>query len=311
LKKLDFSKPLFVLAPLAGYTDLPFRSVVKKFGVDLTISEMISSNALYYGSKKSIKMLEKSEDEDPYSVQIAGADVEVIASAVEYLNSLDGIDGIDLNAGCPVPKVVKQGAGSALLNDYDNLYNIVKTIKVRSTKEYTSVKVRIGFEDKQPTQIAKVVEDAGADFIAVHGRTRSGGFKSVVDYDAIKAIKEAVNIPVIANGDIDSYEKAQVVLDHTGADGVMIGRGAIGNPWIFYQLKEDQKEVSQEIKNRIIIEHYDSMIRFYGDGGAKMFRKHLHTYSKGLEGASAFRQKVNEIDDPNHFREVLTSFFRL
>ncbi len=301
---------IYVLAPLAGFTDLPFRSVVKKFGADLTVSEMISSNALVHGSKKTLHMLQKSPLEDPYSIQIAGANVDIVKSAVEILNDQDGIDIIDLNCGCPVPKVVSHGSGSSLLKDLPLMGNIIKTIKDTSNKSLTSVKIRLGFEDKNHIEIAKVVEDNGADFLAVHGRTRVGKFKAAVDYDAIKEIKEIVNIPVIANGDIDSYEKAQWVLEHTGCDGVMIGRGAVGNPWIFHQLKTGSKEVDIATRYTIIMEHYDRMIEFYGERGVAMFRKHVHTYSKGYKGASKLREEVNHLSDPVMFRIVLDQFFK-
>jgi tRNA-dihydrouridine synthase B len=182
-------------------------------------------------------MLEKNPNEDPYSVQIAGSDSDIIRQAVEVLNEQEGIDIIDFNCGCPVPKVVGHGSGSSLLKDLKKMGMLIKTIKDTTTKSTTSVKVRLGFDEKNHIDIAKIVEDSGADFIAVHGRTRAGKFKAEVDYDAIKEMKEAISIPVIANGDIDSYEKAQWVLEHTGADGVMIGRGAVGAPWIFHQLR--------------------------------------------------------------------------
>ncbi|BBG65380.1 tRNA dihydrouridine synthase B [Hydrogenimonas sp.] len=307
---LDFSSPLYVLAPLAGLTDLPFRSVVKKFGADLTVSEMISSNALVHGSKKSMKMLEKSPLENPYSVQIAGSDEGVVREAVEILNGLDGIDIIDLNCGCPVPKIVSHGSGSSLLKDLDKMGRIISCIKRTSRKPLTSVKIRIGFTEKEPVKIARVCEESGADFIAVHGRTRAGKFKSEVDYDAIREIKESVSIPVIANGDITSYEKAKHVLDFTGADGVMIGRGAVGNPWIFYQLKHGTEEIDPVLKRDIILEHFEQMLSFYGEYGAVLFRKHLHTYSKaGYVGASAFRDMVNRTSDPEAMREIIEAFF--
>ena len=306
---LDFSKPLYILAPLAGYTDLPFRSVVKKFGADLTISEMISSNALVHESKKSFKMVEKSPLENPYAVQIAGSNKEVVKEAVLKLNEIDGIDIIDLNAGCPAKKVVRNGAGSALLKDLKKLAEIVETIKKYSNKEYVSVKVRIGFDEKNPVEIAKTCESAGADFIAIHGRLRSGFFKSKVDYNSIAKAKEAVKIPVIANGDIDSFQKAKLVLETTKCDGVMIGRGAIGNPWIFYQLKNRVENIDKDIKKEIILEHFNQMIKFYGNRGAILFRKHLHTYSKGYKGATSFRQKINSLSDLNIMREEIEKFF--
>ena len=308
-KKLSFDQPLYVLAPLAGYTDLPFRSVVKKFGADLTVSEMISSNALTHGSQKTLHMLEKSANEDPYSVQIAGAEVSVIKEAVEVLNEQNGIDIIDLNCGCPVPKIVGHGSGSSLLLNLPLMGEIIKTIKDTSNKSMTSVKIRLGYEKKNHIDIAKMVEDSGADFIAVHGRTRAGKFKAEVDYDAIKEIKEALKIPVIANGDIDSYEKAQWVLEYTGADGVMIGRGAVGAPWIFHQLKSGSVEIDRLLKHEIIMEHFDKMIDFYGPRGVSMFRKHTHTYSKGYQGASVLRDKVNRIDAVAQYRDVIDTFF--
>ncbi len=310
LDKLSFDKPVYVLAPLAGFTDLPFRSVVKKFGADLTVSEMLSSNALAHGSKKTLHMLEKSPVEDPYSVQIAGASTEIVKSAVEILNDQDGIDIIDLNCGCPVPKVVGHGSGSSLLLNLPLMGEIIKTIKDTSNKNMTSVKIRLGFEKKNHIEIAKVVEDSGADFLAVHGRTRAGKFKSAVDYDAIREIKESVNIPVIANGDIDSYDKAKWVLEHTGCDGVMIGRGAVGAPWIFHQLKNGSSDIDSSIKHQIIMEHFDRMIDFYGQRGVAIFRKHVHTYSKGYRGASVLRNLVNNIDDIQEFRNVIDDFFK-
>jgi tRNA-dihydrouridine synthase B len=308
--KISFEKPVYVLAPLAGFTDLPFRSVVKKFGADLTVSEMLSSNALAHGSEKTLHMLEKSSLEDPYSVQIAGADIDIVKSAVEILNEQKGIDIIDLNCGCPVPKVVGHGSGSSLLLNLPLMGDIIKTIKETSNKELTSVKIRLGFEEKNHVDIAKMVQDSGADFLAVHGRTRAGKFKADVDYDAIKEIKEAVSIPVIANGDIDSYEKAKWVLEHTGADGVMIGRGAVGAPWIFHQLKSGSKDIDMGLKHEVIMEHYDKMIEFYGQRGVAMFRKHTHTYSKGYKGASTLRNQVNTIDDINEYRNVIDEFFK-
>ena len=310
LKKLSFDKPLYVLAPLAGFTDLPFRSVVKKFGADLTVSEMLSSNALAHGSEKTLHMLEKSPLEDPYSVQIAGADVDIVKRAVEILNEQEGIDILDLNCGCPVPKVVGHGSGSSLLLNLPLMGEIIKTIKESSNKPMTSVKIRLGFEKKNHLDIAKVVEDSGADFLAVHGRTRAGKFKAAVDYDAIAEIKDALSIPVIANGDIDSYEKAQWVLKHTKCDGVMIGRGAVGAPWIFHQLKTGESEISFALKHEIIMEHFDKMIEFYGSHGVPMFRKHTHTYSKGYRGASKLRDEVNHISDIAAFRMVIDDFFR-
>jgi len=299
------------LAPLAGYTDLPFRSVVKKFGADLTFSEMISSNALQHNSKKTFKMLEKSPLETPYIVQIAGSDLIAIRDAVEILNDIEGIDGIDLNCGCPVPKVVSQSSGSSLLLDLPHLGKIIETIKKYSNKQYTSAKVRLGFSEKIPKDIAKAVEGSGVDFMSVHGRTRAGAYKAAVDYDAIATIKQSVKIPVLANGDITSYEKAMEVKKITGCNSLMIGRGAIGNPWIFHQLKHGENSVDSALKAEIILEHYNSMVEFHGSHGVSMFRKHLHVYSKGYEEASAFRNKINTIVEIEQMRDEIELFFSI
>ena len=312
---LDFSKPLFALAPLAGFTDLPFRSVVKKFGADLTVSEMISSNALVFKSQKTFKMLEKNELETPYSIQIAGSDLGVIQKAVELLNEREGIDVIDLNCGCPAPKVVNNLQGSSLLTDLPRMAKTIQTIKKYSKKEYTSVKMRLGFDSKNHVEIAKLCEDNGADYIAVHGRTKAGKYKAPVDYDAIKEIVEAVSIPVLANGDINTPQKAKWALEHTGASGVMVGRGAVGRPWMFQLMKNyingtGDSEVTSALVQEVVLEHFDQMIAHYGAHGALIFRKHLHTYSKaGYQGASKFRDLVNRIEEVQEMRDATKEFF--
>lgn len=308
-KKIDFNQPLMVLAPLAGYTDLPFRALVKKFGADITISEMISSNALVYKSEKTKRMIEKSPREDPYIVQIAGNSVEIVRDAVQILNEIDGIDGIDLNCGCPAPKVFSHGSGSNLLGDLKKLEDILSTVKKYNKKQYTSAKVRIGVNEKIPVEIAKAVEACGVDFISVHGRTRAGKYKAPVDYDAIRDMKAAVSIPVIANGDIKDYEKAKEVLEYTNANGVMIGRGAIGKPWIFYQLKNGIEDITEDKKREVILEHYDEVVKYHGIHGVVMFRKLLHSYSKGYNGASEFRDIINRISDEKIMRDIIENFF--
>ncbi len=306
---LKFGPNFTVLAPLAGYTDLPFRSVVKKFGVDLTVSEMISSNALAYASKKTLKLAEKSDREYPYSVQIAGYHEDIVKRAVEVLNGVDGIDIIDLNCGCPAPKVVGNNSGSGLLKNLPQMAKLIEAIKKTSNKQYTSCKIRLGFDAKIGVEVAKICEDNGADFIAVHGRTRAMKFGGEVDYEAIGEIKSALKIPVIANGDITSFEKAKEVMEITKCDGLMIGRAAVGAPWIFHQIKTGESEVSKELKKEVILEHFDQMVAFHGDRGVIMFRKHLHTYSKGIEGAASFRVLVNKIEDKRVIRELIEQFF--
>ncbi|MDD3323758.1 MAG: tRNA-dihydrouridine synthase [Sulfurospirillaceae bacterium] len=307
--EIDFTQGILALAPLAGFTDLPFRSVVKKFGVDLTFSEMISSNALKYNSAKTFEMIKKSPLEVPYIVQIAGSDIDVIKEAVLILNDIEGIAGIDLNCGCPVPKVVSQEAGSSLLLNLPKMQAILETIKKYSNKRYTSAKVRLGFNTKIPEEIARVCEQGGADFMSVHGRTRAGAYKAEVDYEAIARARESVKIPVIANGDITSYEKALHVKEITGCKSLMIGRGAIGNPWIFYQIKNELHHVDKSKILEIVTDHYERMVEFYGQKGVCIFRKHLHTYSKGLAGASDFRNRINRIEDESIMKEEIVNFF--
>ncbi|MBL0687200.1 MAG: tRNA-dihydrouridine synthase [Sulfurospirillum sp.] len=309
MKTIDFKQGIIALAPLAGYTDFPFRSIVKKLGVDLTFSEMISANALVHNSKKTFKMLKKSPLETPYIVQIAGSDLIVIRDAIEILNDIEGIDGVDLNCGCPVPKVISQHSGSSLLLDLPHMGKIVELIKKYSNKQYTSLKVRLGYSSKIPEEIAKEVKNSGADFMSVHGRTRNGAYKAPVDYEAIARIRQNINIPVLANGDITNYIKAMEVKKITGCNSLMIGRGAIGNPWIFYQLKHGRDLVDNALKAKIILEHFDSMIEFYGSYGVGMFRKHLHAYSKKHEEASSFRNRINMIVDIDEAREEIMKFF--
>ncbi|MDD2384046.1 MAG: tRNA-dihydrouridine synthase [Sulfurospirillaceae bacterium] len=308
--EIDFSKGILALAPLAGFTDPPFRSVVKQFGADLTFSEMISANALKYHSAKTYGMIQKSPLEVPYIVQIAGSDLDVIKEAVLILNDIEGIDGIDLNCGCPVPKVVSQEAGSSLLLNLPKLQKILETIKTHSNKRYTSAKVRLGFVTKIPEEIAKACEDAGVDFMSIHGRTRSGGYKAEVDYEAIARARQTVTIPVIANGDITSYEKALHVKEITGCNSLMIGRGAVGNPWIFYQIKNELAYVEKSKMLEIVLEHYHGMLDFYGERGVGIFRKHLHTYSKGLQEAADFRNRINRIENTQLMEEEIIHFFR-
>ena len=304
---IDFSqKPLF-LAPMAGYSDLPFRAVVKKFGADITVSEMISSNALVFEGKKSLKMLEKDESESPFIVQIAGSDEDIIKKAVLLLNEFDFIDGIDFNCGCPVKKVIKQNAGSALLNDLELLKRLVSTIKTHSKKKSLSVKFRLGFDEKRPVLIAKACEEAGADFIAIHGRTAKQLYSGKADYEGIALAKKAVKIPVVANGDINA-NNFKAIQQSTKADALMIGRASVGKPWLFYELKKGQS-ISKQLKKELILYHFQAMLKHYDKMAVPLFRKHLHEYSKGYEDASAFRDEINRIDEQNLMQKKIENFF--
>jgi len=305
---LNFNFPIIALAPLAGYTDLPFRKVVKKYDADWSISEMINANALKYQNEKTLKMIQKNSNETPYSVQIAANNAEVAKAAVEVLNEYDFIDGIDLNVGCPVKKAIKSGYGGNLLNEPDNLSEIISTIAKTHNKKFFSVKMRIGFDEINGVERAKLIEDSGADILTVHGRTVKQMYSGETNYEEIKKIKASLKIPVLANGNIDSYKKAKEVLEFTNCDGVMIGRGAIGNPWIFKEIKL-QRSITKEEKKDVIIEHLKAMIEWYGEYGVILFRKHLHTYSKGYQGASEFRTKVNAITSSKDMYELVKEFF--
>jgi len=303
-----FKFPIIALAPLAGYTDLPFRKVVKKYSADWTISEMINANAIAFRNEKTLKMLTKNKNEAPYSVQIAAQNPEIAKKAVEFLNECDFIDGIDLNVGCPVKKAIKSGYGGNLLNEPDNLSQIIETIAKTHNKKFFSVKMRIGFDEINGVERAKLIQESGADMLTVHGRTVKQLYSGDTNYEEIAKIKSNLKIPVLANGNIDSYEKAKWVLDYTKCDGVMIGRGAVGHPWIFKEIKK-QKSVTNAEKKEVIIEHLNAMYEWYGEFGIILFRKHLHTYSKGYTGASEFRDKVNKIENYEEMLKLVKEFF--
>ncbi len=306
---LKSSNSLFFLAPLAGYTDLPFRSVVKKFGCDLTFSEMINVNAIAFNNEKTKKMMIKSPIETPYAIQIAANNIENAIKAVEIINEIDEIDAIDINLGCPVNKARRSGFGGVLLKDENKelLKEIVKAI-IKTSKKIVSAKMRLGFDEIVAVDRAKMLEDLGVKFLTIHGRTVKQMYKGKANYEEIKKVVNAVNIPVIANGDITDYQKAKYVLEFTGAKGVAIGRGAIGRPWIFLEMKQSGV-ITPEQKKEIILEHFNQMINWYGDYGVILFRKHLHQYSKGIPKASEFRTKINEETNPEVVRNLIEEYF--
>ena len=306
---LKSSEPLFFLAPLAGYTDLPFRSVVKKFGCDLTFSEMINVNAIAYNNEKTKKMMIKSPIENPYFIQIAANNTENALKAVEIINENSEISGIDINLGCPVQKARKSGYGGVLLKDEnkDKLKEIISII-VKTSKKPVSAKIRLGFNEIVASERAKLLEDLGIKFLTVHGRTVKQMYKGEANYEEIKKVVKSVNIPVIANGDITDYEKAEYVLDYTKAKGVAIGRGSIGRPWIFLEMKQNGV-ITPKQKKEVLIEHFNQMIKWYGDYGAILFRKHLHKYSKGIAKAGEFRNEINQETNPDKIRELIEEYF--
>ena len=308
-KLLKFSEPLFFLAPLAGYTDLPFRSVVKKFGCDLTFSEMINVNAIAYNNEKTKKMMIKSPIENPYFIQIAANNPQKAIKAVEIINENDDIDGIDINLGCPVQKARKSGYGGVLLKDENKeiLKEIINAI-IKTSKKPVSAKIRLGFEKSVAVDRAKLLQDLGIEFLTVHGRTVKQMYKGQTNYEEIQKVVEAVNIPVIANGDITNFKKAKYVLDFTRAKGIAIGRGAIGRPWIFLEMKQ-QGEITPSQKKEVLVEHFNQMIKWYGEYGAILFRKHLHRYSKGIAKAGEFRNEINQETNPDKIRKLIEEYF--
>ena len=275
----------------------------------MTFSEMTNVNAIAYNNEKTKKMMEKSPLEIPYFVQIAANNVENAVKAVEIINELEWIDGIDINLGCPVNKARRSGFGGVLLKDENRkfLKEVVKAI-VKTSKKPVSAKMRIGFDKSVVEDRAKLLEDLGIVFLTIHGRTVKQMYKGCADYDEIKKGVKAVSIPVIANGDITDYEKAKYVLEYTGASGVSIGRGAVGKPWIFLEMKQ-KGSITSEQKREIILEHLNQMVYWYGEYGVILFRKHAHAYSKGIEKAGEFRGKMNGIKEPEIAKRLISEYF--
>lgn len=299
-----------VLAPMAGICNEAFRRICKSHGAGLMVAEMVSDKALGFSNEKTIKMTKVSQDEHPISMQIFGADVESLVYAAKYLDNYSDCDIIDINMGCPVNKVAKKaGAGASLLKNPDHVYEIVKAV-VEAVKKPVTVKIRIGWDSENINAVenAKLIEKAGASAIAVHGRTRAQMYSGEANYDVIKAVKEAVSIPVIANGDINSPQKAKYVLEYTGCDAVMIARGAQGNPFIFEQINEYlmnnrliEKPTNQEIYDTIMLQH-SYLVDLKGEKLAMLeMRTHISAYLKGLPGSATIK---NQINTSNSFDEV-------
>ncbi|AUM00865.1 MAG TPA: tRNA dihydrouridine synthase DusB [Pseudothauera hydrothermalis] len=307
---------LFV-APMAGVTDRPFRQLCKKLGAGLAVSEMVTSNSLLYGSAKTRRRANHEGEVAPISVQIAGADPAMMAEAARY-NAERGAQIIDINMGCPAKKVCNVMAGSALLQDEPLVARILEAVVKAVPDTPVTLKFRTGWnrENKNAPRIARIAEDAGIRAIAIHGRTRADQYMGEAEYDTIALVKTLVRIPVIANGDIDSPQKAKYVLDYTGADGVMIGRAAQGRPWIFREI-EHYLATSQlaapplvgEI-HQVCREHLADLYAFYGEEtGVKVARKHISWYTKGLVGSAAFRRAMNQLPDISAQLDAVDAFF--
>lgn len=305
-----------LLAPMAGITDLPFRIICKEFGVGLVCTEMVSSKAIFYNDEKTKKLLNVKNEKRPIQAQIFGSDVESMISATKYINEIADI--LDINMGCPAPKVVKNGDGSRLLQNLKLIEEIVTSV-VKNSKIPVTVKIRKGWDNSSivAVEVAKIIEKAGAKAITVHGRTRSEFFSGDVDLEIIKKVKEAVKIPVIGNGNIVDEESAIRMFEKTGVDGIMIGRGAIGNPYIFKKIihyletGEKLQEISQEKKLETIIKHIELEVEEKGENvGIKELRKHLACYIKNIPNASKLRMDINKIDNKNELIEVLKKNFK-
>ncbi len=306
-----------MLAPMAGITDRPFRQLCKRMGAGLVVSEMLSSNPKVWNTPKSMARMNHEGEEGLRSVQIAGADPELMAQAAQF-NVDNGAQIIDINMGCPAKKVNKKLAGSALLQYPDTVESIIKAV-VSAVDVPVTLKIRTGWdpENRNGVDIARIAEDNGIQSLAVHGRTRSCMFKGTAEYDTIRRIKAAISIPVIANGDITSPEKAQEVLNYTGADGVMIGRGAQGNPWIFKQilhyLETGEKLSAPPMTEQydILHEHVANVHEFYGDvTGVRIARKHVGWYLAEHDTDRQFRKSFNAIESADAQLEALNVYFQ-
>lgn len=303
-----------LLAPMAGITDLPFRKLCKENGAGLVETEMVSSRAIVYEDDKTLKMINTENEKRPVSMQIFGNDPDIMAESAEFLN--DKADIIDINMGCPAPKVVKNGDGSKLLLDLDLAYRIVKKV-VSASEVPVTVKIRKGWDEGNivAVEAAKVIEEAGASAIIVHGRTRSQFYSGEADWEIIKKVKEAVNIPVIGNGDIVSGGTAKKMFEQTNCDGIMIGRATLGNPWIFKEVisvlenKEYKKPDNSEIL-KTILSHYDMLIKEKGEYTAiREMRKHVAWYVKGMKNATVIRNRINTYENYDECESFLKEIF--
>ena len=305
-----------IVAPMAGVTDRPFRQLCKKLGAGLAVSEMVTSNSLLYGSEKTRRRANHEGEVDPISVQIAGADPQMMAEAARY-NVDNGAQIIDINMGCPAKKICNVMAGSALLKDEPLVSQILKAV-VGAVNVPVTLKIRTGWDknNRNAVQIAKMAEDAGVQALAMHGRTRACLYMGDAEYDTIADVKQAINIPLIANGDITTPEKAKFVLDYTGADAVMIGRAAQGRPWIFREIEHFLKTGTHllpptvEEIHTVMLAHINDLYGFYGEvAGMRVARKHISWYTKGLAGSASFRHNMNTLDTIDLQQAAINDFF--
>lgn len=311
---IKLAAPL-ALAPMAGITDLPFRLICRRLGCGMTVSEMVSAKGLLYKNVKTTEMLQIDDGERPTAIQLFGSVPEELAEAARMVEA-SGADMIDFNMGCPVPKIVNNGEGSALMKNpqlaHDILAAMVKAVKIPVT-----VKFRAGWDDahRNAVEIAKAVEDAGVSAVAVHGRTRQQFYEGKADWRIIAEVKQAVSVPVFGNGDIFTVEDGLRMLKETGVDGLMIGRGADGNPWLFRELaavlRGEERPTSPTLAVRLAqaSEHLDMLIDYKGEHiSVKEMRRHISAYLKGLPHAAEFRGRFHKVDTREQFRELLAEY---
>jgi tRNA-dihydrouridine synthase B len=305
-----------IVAPMAGVTDRPFRQLCKTMGAGMAVSEMVASNSLLWGSEKTRRRANHDGEVDPISVQIAGADPQMLADAARY-NVDQGAQIIDINMGCPAKKVCNVMAGSALLKDEPLVGRILDAV-VGAVNVPVTLKIRTGWDrlNRNAIKVAKTAEQAGVKALAIHGRTRACGFSGDAEYDTIAAVKAELGIPVIANGDITTPERVKHVLELTGADAVMIGRAAQGRPWMFREIMHylatgahlPPPEVDEI--HRVLVAHLQDLYGFYGDEtGVRVARKHISWYTKGLAGSAAFRHAMNQLQTCAEQLRAVDEFF--
>lgn len=309
-------KNKLIVAPMAGVTDRPFRQLCKRMGAGMAVSEMVTSNSLLYGSAKTLRRANHDGEVEPIAVQIAGADPFMLAEAAKY-NVDMGAQIVDINMGCPAKKVCNVMAGSALLQDETLVARILQTV-VKAVNVPVTLKIRTGWnrDNRNALNIAHIAEESGIQSLAIHGRTRACGYSGSAEYDTIAAVKTRIRIPVVANGDITSPEKARHVLEYTGADAVMIGRAAMGRPWIFreidHYLKTGNNLPPPEVAeiHRVLIGHLNDLYAFYGEyTGLRMARKHISWYTRGLSGSAGFRHAMNQLPTVELQLSAVEAFF--
>ena len=304
-----------ILAPMAGVTNRPFRMICKEYGAGMVCTEMASARAMFHNDLKTKRLLNTDGEKRPISMQIFGSDEESMAYAAEYVSKIADI--VDINMGCPAPKVVKNGDGSKLLLDLEKAESILKTV-IDHSKVPVTLKIRKGWDKENivAVEIAKIAEAVGISAITIHGRTRSEFYTGKADLDIIKQVKESVHIPVIGNGDVVDGESAKRMFEYTGVDGIMIGRGTFGRPWIFREIMEyletgkKMEEPTNDEKLAIIKKHIELAVEEKGEIAVKELRKHIAWYTKNLKNSSEFRNSINKIETKEELINKIEEYFK-